>query len=67
VEQQNQFFVDLRYRYTIKKWKTDLEFTAFNLLNNNNYVQQFATTYEFIQSSFELRPRQFFVSTNFRF
>ena len=67
VGQQNQFFVDVRYRYTIKKWKTDVEFTAFNLLNNNNYVQQFSTTYELIKSSFELRPRQFFVSTNFRF
>lgn len=65
--QQNQFFMDATYRFTIKKWKTDLEFTAFNLLNNNNYVQQFSTTYELIQSSFELRPRQFFVSTNFRF
>lgn len=67
VGQQNQFFVDARYRYTIQKWKTDLEFTAFNLLNNNSYVQQFSTTYELIQSSFELRPLQFFVSTNFRF
>lgn len=65
--QQNQYFADATYRFTFKKWKTDLELTAFNLLNNHRYVQQFSTTYELIQSHFDLRPRQFFISTSFRF
>lgn len=65
--QRNQYFMDATYRYTLKKWKTDLEFTAFNLLDNTNYVQQFSTTYELVRSSFELRPRQVFVSTFIRF
>lgn len=65
--QKKQYFLDATYRYTFRKWKTDLEFTAYNLLNNSSYVQQFSSTYELVQSRFDLRPRQFFVSTMFRF
>jgi hypothetical protein len=37
----------------------DLELTASNLLNNNEYAQQFYNTYAFVQSNFELRRMQF--------
>lgn len=65
--QSNQFFADATYRYTVRKWKTAIELTALNLLNNNNYIQQFSSNYELIQSYFELRPRQFMISTKFKF
>lgn len=65
--QKDQYFLDVNYRYTIKKWKTDIELTAQNLFNNNQYVTQYATNYELVQSYFELRPMQFLISTRFRF
>jgi len=65
--QRDQYFLDATYRYQLKKWKTDLELTAQNLLNNSRYVQQFSSDYELVQSYFELRPRQFLVSLSFRF
>lgn len=65
--QRDQYFMDALYRFTVKRWRLDLELIAQNILNNDNYVQQFASTYELIQSSFELRPRQFLLSTRFRF
>lgn len=65
--QRNQFFLDVGYRYRVKKWKTDIELKAFNLFNNNNYLQQFSTDYELVQSYYELRPRQFLISTQFKF
>lgn len=65
--QRDQFFIDATYRYTLNKWKTDIELTALNILNNNNYVQQISSNYELIQSYFELRPRQIMISTRFKF
>jgi hypothetical protein len=65
--QGDQYFLDLSCRYQIKRWKTDLEFAGQNLLNNNQFIQQFSNNIELIQSYFELRPRQFLISTRFRF
>ncbi len=65
--QVDQFFMDATYRITLGKRKIDLELIAQNLLNNNEYVQQITTDYQLIRSSFELRPRQFILSTKFRF
>lgn len=65
--QDDQFFIDVSYRYRVEKWKTDIELTAQNLLNNNNYLQQFSSNYELVQSYFELRPRQVLISTRFKF
>ncbi|WP_166336582.1 TonB-dependent receptor [Sphingobacterium chungjuense] len=65
--QPDQYFIDATYRVTMGKRKIDVELIAQNLLNNNEYVQQIITDYQLIQSRFELRPRQFIVSTKFRF
>lgn len=65
--QENQFFIDAKYTYTVKKWKMDFELMANNLLNNDHYLQQFTTDIQLIQTYFELRPRQFILSTKFRF
>jgi len=65
--QKNQHFLDLTYRYHIKRWNTDIEVNGQNLLNKNQYVQQFSSTNELIQTAFELRPRQFIISTRFKF
>ncbi len=65
--QKNQMFIDLDYRWTIPKWKTDIEFNLINLLNNNSYIQQYNTEYSIVESYFQLRPRRFMISTKFKF
>ena len=65
--QENQLFIDLEYRWTIPKLKTDIEFSLFNLLNNNLYFQQYNNEYSVVQSYFQLRSRRFMVSTRFKF
>lgn len=63
----NQYFLDASYRFHVKKWRTDLQLMLQNLLNNNSYVQQLSTTFQLMESRFELRPRQFIISTSIRF
>lgn len=65
--QKDQYFLDFTYRYRVDKWKTDIELNGQNLLNNSQFVQQFSNNIELIQTSFELRPRQFIISTHFKF
>ncbi|MFZ4260631.1 hypothetical protein ACFRAE_01215 [Sphingobacterium sp. HJSM2_6] len=65
--QKDQYFLDFTYRYRVDKWKTDIELNGQNLLNNNQFIQQFSNNIELIQSTFELRPRQFIISTRFKF
>jgi hypothetical protein len=65
--QSAQYFMDATYRYNFKKWRTDIELSAINLFNNHQYVTQIATNFDLVQSYFDLRPRQFVLSTKFRF
>lgn len=65
--QKDQYFLDFTYRYRVDKWKTDIELNGQNLFNNNQFIQQFSNNIELIQSTFELRPRQFIISTRFKF
>jgi len=66
-EQGDQYFLDATYRYRLKKWKTDIELSAQNLLDNSRYIQQFSSDYQLVQTYYELRPRQFLISTTFKF
>jgi len=65
--QKDQYFLDFTYRYRLNKWKTDIELNGQNLFNNSQFVQEFSNNIELIQSTFELRPRQFIISTRFKF
>ena len=58
--------MDATYRFRLSHWRTDLELTATNILDNKNYLQQFSSDYELIQSYFELRPRQFLIAMRFK-
>jgi len=64
--QKSQYFMDATYQFRLTHWRTDLELTASNILNNRNYLQQFSSDYELIQSYFELRPRQFLIAMRFK-
>ena len=62
-----QYFLDCSYSYHLNKWKTDIVLTGQNLLDNARYTQQFSNDYQLVETSFEMRPRQFVLSTRFRF
>jgi hypothetical protein len=53
--QNKQFFLDLNYRFRLEKWKTTLELTVYNLLDNKEYVQQTLSSVQLVQTFFELR------------
>jgi len=57
-ERSENLFTDLIYRYTIKKKKIDFEFQINNLLNTTNYKTVSISGYSYIETNFNLRPRQ---------
>lgn len=57
-ERTENVFVDLIYRYTLKKRKIDLELIATNLLNTTNYKTINISDFSYIETNFNLRPRQ---------
>lgn len=63
----NQLFIDGTYRWTVSKWKIDIEASCINLLNNHRYIRRSNSDYAVTESYFDLRPRQFLVSTRFKF
>lgn len=65
--QERQLFTDFTYRWTISKWGTDLELGMNNIFNNKLFIQRANTEFQLIESYFELRPRQFLISTKFMF
>ncbi|MFC6101244.1 TonB-dependent receptor [Olivibacter domesticus] len=65
--QKNQIFIDLMYRWVLEKAKMDIEISGINILNNNEYIQRFNADYAVVESYFNLRPRQFLISSRFKF
>lgn len=60
-------FLDANVRYTIKKWKTDLNFNFINLLNVKQYNQYYVYSNQILHTNYNLRGRMAVVSTNFYF
>ena len=57
-ERTENLFTDLRYRYTISKKKIDLEFQLSNLFNTTNYRTINISDFSYVETNFNLRPRQ---------
>lgn len=64
-ERTENIFTDLIYRYTISKKKIDLEFQFSNIYNTRNFRTININDFSFIETNFNLRPRQ--VLFNIRF
>lgn len=64
--QPHQTFADLTYRIYILKPKVNLELRCTNILNSKLYTGRYISTYSIIESSFQLRPRQFIIGTWFK-
>jgi hypothetical protein len=63
----NNIFVDMLYRYTVKKRKIDLELRWNNIFNSKNYTSYEASAFTVWESTYVLRPSQLFVSVKFSF
>ena len=67
LDKNNNFFIDLLYRYTISKQKIDIELRWNNIFNNKTYTSYQASAFTVWESTYLLRPSQVFVSVKFSF
>ena len=64
---QNQFYLNLRYRYTFGKRKIDLEIRGTNLTDAQNYLSIVNSAFTIAESGFQLRPRQVIIGVRIPF
>ncbi|MDR6969074.1 hypothetical protein J2X31_003100 [Flavobacterium arsenatis] len=57
-QQSENFFLDMLYRYTTKKNKIDLELQLCNIFNTKNYRTVNISDFSYLETNFNLRPRQ---------
>lgn len=65
-ERTHALYPDLIYRYTIPKKRVDIQVSLMNLLNEKSYLSTSYTDFYFLQSFFQIRPRQFLLSVKFQ-
>jgi len=66
-QNQENYFLNLNYRYTFKESKIDLELNWNNILNTKEFTTVFNDTFSYTQSTYQLRPRQILMSMKFSF
>ncbi len=66
-ENQENYFLNLNYRYTFKKSRIDLELNWNNLLNAREFTTVYNNTFSYTQSTYKLRPRQVLMNVKFSF
>jgi len=64
-ERSENLFTDIIYRYTIKKRKIDLEFQLNNLFNTNRFRTININDFSYVETNFDLRPRQIIFKIRF--
>jgi hypothetical protein len=67
LDDNNNIFVDILYRYTVSKRKIDIELRWNNIFNNKTYTSYQASDFTVWESTYILRPSQVFLSVKFRF
>lgn len=66
-QNQENYFLNLNYRYTFKESRIDLELNCNNILNTKEFTTVFNDAFSYTQSTFQLRPRQVLMSMKFNF
>jgi len=61
------YFLNLNYRFTFNKSKTDLALNWNNILNTKEFTTAFNESFSYLQSTYQLRPSQVLISLKFRF
>ncbi|MDI9365743.1 MAG: hypothetical protein QM541_12385 [Flavobacterium sp.] len=64
-ERTENIFTDFIYRYTITKKKIDLEFQLFNIFNTTNFRTININDFSYVETNFNLRPRQMLFKARF--
>lgn len=64
-ESTENIYTDLIYRYTITKKKIDLEFQFSNLFNTANFRTININEFSYVETNFNLRPRQMLFKVRF--
>jgi len=64
-ERTENIFTDFIYRYTITKKKIDLEFQFSNIFNTTNFRTININDFSYIETNFNLRPRQMLFKIRF--
>lgn len=64
-ERTENIFTDLIYRYTITKKKIDLEFQFSNIFNTTNFRTININEFSYVETNFNLRPRQILFKVRF--
>jgi hypothetical protein len=66
-QNQENYFLNLNYRYTFKESRIDLELNCNNILSTKEFTTVFNDAFSYTQSTFQLRPRQVLMSMKFNF
>lgn len=61
------YFIDLLYRYTIRARRIDIEARWLNILNTDSYTTFQASAFSVTETTYILRPSQVFLSVRFSF
>jgi hypothetical protein len=64
---QENYFLNLKYHYTFKKRKIDFVLKWKNLLNTKSFTESYTTDFSVIESSYLMRPSQLIGSLKFNF
>jgi hypothetical protein len=64
-ERTENIFTDFIYRYTFSKKKIDLEFQLSNLFNTTNFRTIDINDFSYVETNFNLRPRQILFKVRF--
>ncbi len=66
-ESSEHYFMDLIYRFSIKRHNVDIEARWLNIFNTDTYTTYQTGPYSVVESTYLLRPSQFFLSVSFSF
>ncbi len=61
------FFADLLYRYTIRRHRIDIEARWLNVFNANTYITYQSVAFTVSENTYFLRPSQLMISARFSF
>ena len=64
---QENYFLNLNYRYSFVKSKIDLDFNWQNILNTKLFTTAYTNSFSYLQSNYILRPSQLIMSVKFGF
>ena len=66
-ENSEHYFMDLLYRFSIRRHNLDVEARWLNIFNTDSYITWQTGAYSLVETTYLLRPSQLFLSVRFSF